>query len=136
MSRRKVCILIGFVAVLGAAWLFFNPPGRFGWCRFAVTTYGCVPRVVSDLQVAADGKVRKVAKTHELGYEKIEWLLEGKPEVLIIGIGWDGAVRIDEKIRSLSGIQLELLKSGEAIQLFNRLKKSGKKAAIHLHSTC
>ena len=91
---------------------------------------------MSDLQVRADGTRRTVAKTHDLAFEIVQWLLEPKPDVLIISLGWDGVVRPDERIRGHKDCELHLLKNREAIDLFNRLKKSGKRVAIHLHSTC
>ena len=134
--RRKLAIALIFLAVFVAVWCAANPPGRFGWCRYALTTYNRIPRPVSDLQVRADGTRRTIAKTHDLAFEMIQWLLEPKPEVLIISLGWDGVVRPDERIRSLKDCEVHLLKNREAIDLFNRLKKSGRRVAIHLHSTC
>jgi hypothetical protein len=70
------------------------------------------------------------------GLEIVEWLLESKPEVLIISLGWDGVVRPDERIRGHKDCEVHFLRNRDAIDLFNRLKKSGKRVAIHLHSTC
>lgn len=134
--KRKLAIAFILLAVFVAVWCVANPPGRFGWCRYALTTYNCFPRLVSDLQVRADGSRRTVPKTHDLAFADIQWLLESKPEALIISLGWDGVVRPDEKIRGHKDCELHLLKNREAINLFNRLKKSGKRVAIHLHSTC
>ena len=125
-----------FITVTLTFWLVGNPPGRFGWCRYAYTTYNAWPRPVSDFQVRVDGHTRKVSKTHELSFEQIEWLLESKPEVLIIALGWDGVTSPDDRIRDYKGCEIHLLKNKEAIELFNRLKKSGKRVAIHYHSTC
>jgi len=134
--RRKLAVALILLAVFAAVWCVANPPGRFGWCRYALTTYNCIPRPVSDHQVRADGSRRTVAKTHDLSFEIVQWLLEPKPEVLIISLGWDGVVRPDERIRSIQDCEVHLLQNREAIDLFNRLKKSGKRVAIHLHSTC
>lgn len=137
MKRKQNLIaLLVVVAVLSAAWLIANPPGRFGWCRFGYATYASRPRLVSDFQVRPDGTTRKVAKTHQLSFEQIEWLLDPKPEVLIIALGWDGATAPDDKIREHKGCEIHLLKNKEAIDLFNKLKRSGKRVAIHYHSTC
>ena len=73
------------------------------------------PRPVSDLQIRADGSVRTVAKTHDLTLEIIKWLVEEKPDVLIISIGWAGVVRPDEQVRSFKECEVHVLKNKEAI---------------------
>ncbi|MGD0091640.1 MAG: hypothetical protein ABSE73_17120 [Planctomycetota bacterium] len=134
--KRKLIVLLVVVVVLSATWFVANPPGRFGWCCFGYATYGAWPRVISDFQVRADGNVRKVEKTHQLSFERIEWLLDSNPEVLIIALGWDGVTTPDDRIREYKGCEVHILRNKEAIDLFNRLKHSGKRVAIHYHSTC
>jgi hypothetical protein len=134
--KRKLIAVLAVVVLLATVWLVANPPGRFGWCCYAYTTYGACPRPISDFQVRADGSTRKVAKTHQLTFEQIEWLLDSQPEVLIIALGWDGVTAPDDRIRGYRGCETHLLKNKEAIDLFNRLKRTGKRVAIHYHSTC
>ncbi len=136
MSAKKGILGLIFLAVLSTVWLIGNPPGRFGWSCFGYSTYGALPRPLSDFQVRADGATRKMTRTHELAFEQIQWLLDPKPEVLIIATGWDGAVTPDPKIREHKDCEVHLLKNRPAIDLFNRLKRSGKRVAIHYHSTC
>ena len=93
MKLKKLIIIVSVILVGLVAWLCINPPGRFGICTFACTTYSGLPRLLSDLQVRSDGKTRTVDKTHDLKLEHVQWLLEPKPEVLIIGTGWDGVTR-------------------------------------------
>jgi hypothetical protein len=71
-----------------------------------------------------------------LTFEHIEWLLTPNPEVLIIALGWDGVTVPDDRIRQHQGCQVHILRNKEAIALFNRLKRDGKRVAIHYHSTC
>src|ERR1041385_7163955 len=40
------------------------------------------------------------------------------------------------RFREFKGCEIHLLKNKEAIDLFNRLKRSGRRVAIHYHSTC
>ena len=89
-----------------------------------------------DHEKVADGSVRKVIKTHALTFEKIKWLLDSKPDVLIIALGWDGVTTPDDRIRRYRECETHLLKNKEAIELFNRLKGAGRLVAIHYHSTC
>jgi len=134
--KRKLIVVLVVLGLLSAWWLIANPPGRFGWCGFGYATYSAWPRPVSDFQVRADGRTRKVAKTHALTFEQIEWLLTPKPEILIIALGWTGVTSPDDRIRGYQGCEIHLLKNREAIDLFNRLKGDGKRVAIHYHSTC
>ncbi len=133
-KRRK--ILGGALVILLVGWVLFNPPGRFGICTFGLTTYGCIPRPVSDIQVRCDGKTRSVEKTHALKLDHVQWLLDPVPSILIIGIGWEGAVNPEQQIRDLKDCEVRILKTGEAVKEYNRLKRQGKRVAIHVHSTC
>jgi hypothetical protein len=137
MSRkRKIILALAVLAVFTPIWLMANPPGRFGLCCFSYSTYNAFPRPVVDFQVRSDGKTRMVRKTHDLTFDRIEWLLEPMPETLIIATGWDGVTRPDYKILHYKGCELLILKNKEGIERFNELKKAGKRVAIHYHSTC
>src|SRR5262245_54635390 len=107
MTRKpKLIAVLVILALLATLWLVANPPGRFGWSCYGYTTYSARPRLISDFQVRADGSTRKVAKTHELAFEHIEWLLDPKPEVLIIALGWDGVTTPDHRIRAHKGCEV------------------------------
>ena len=137
MKRRRkfITLLVVFIFIC-TAWLIANPLGRFGWCCYAYTTFSAWPRPISDIQVRSDGTTRKIAKTHDLTFEQIEWLLTPKPEILIIALGWDGVTTPDDRIRQHQGCEVHIVKNKEAIALFNRLKRDGKRVAMHYHSTC
>src|SRR5689334_2241791 len=137
MKRRRkfITLLVVFVFIC-TVWLIANPLGRFGWCCYAYTTFSAWPRPISDIQVRSDGTTRKIAKTHDLTFEQIEWLLTPKPEILIIALGWDGVTTPDDRIRQHQGCEVHIVKNKEAIALFNRLKRDGKRVAMHYHSTC
>jgi hypothetical protein len=136
MKKKRITIILGVILVGLVVWLCVNPPGRFGFCSFAYITYNSIPRPLSDLQVRSDGKTRSVEKTHDLKLQHVEWLLEPKPEILIIGTGWDGVTKPSPEIRTIQDCEVRILKTQEAIKLFNRLKRDKRKVAIHLHSTC
>ncbi len=129
-------MLLGIGLALAVAWPCINPPGRFGICFFALTTYGSIPRPIEDLQVRCDGATRSIEKTHSLKYEHVAWLLEPAPEVLIIATGWDGVAIPEARIEEISMCEVKVLKTGEAVRLYNRLKGQGRRVAIHVHSTC
>lgn len=137
LNRKKVAValLASFALALGV-WIVFNPFDRFGWCRFALTTYNAIPRPIMDIQVRSDGAVRRVAKTHDLALDQVRWLLEPKPQLLIIANGWDAVLTVRPEIEAIRECQVKVLNTRDAIRLFNQLKKSGQRIAIHLHSTC
>ncbi len=138
MKRRKKVLLglLGVLVALLVVWVALNPPGTFGFCSFAFTTYNCIPYPAVDIQVRVDGASRRVAKTHGLELPAVQWLLDSKPDVLIISIGWQGAVNVPQAIREIKGCTVEVLTTDAAIDRFGQLKKEGKKVAIHVHSTC
>ncbi len=135
MTKRRKLIGVAGLVIIGA-WVGVNRPGRFGICVFACTTYNSIPRPAGDMQVRADGQVRSVDKTHDLEYDCVEWLLDPLPEVLIISTGWSGVVRPDDRIRGLPDCQVRILRTPDAVKLFNKLKREKRKVAIHVHSTC
>ena len=134
--KRKLILALATVAVITPVWLIANPPGRFGLCCFSYTTYNALPLPTTDFQVRSDGRMRVVWKTHDLTFDRIAWLLEPMPEILIIATGWDGVTRPDDKILHYKGCELLVLQNKEAIERFNEMKKAGKRVAIHYHSTC
>ena len=137
MTKRKRRLIFGACsAIILVGWVLLNPPGHFGFCMFGLTTYDRIPRPASDLQVRCDGTTRSMEKTHALKLEHVQWLLDPMPSILIIGIGWDGAVHPLEQVKDLKDCEVRILKTGEAIEEYNRLKSQGERVAIHAHSTC
>jgi len=63
-------------------------------------------------------------------------LLKEKPEVIIIGIGYSNAVRVDERILEIEDPRIEVLNTAKAIARFNELKSKGIRVAAIIHSTC
>jgi len=77
--------------------------------------------------------------THKIGGWEEKMLLGGKPEVIIIGNGWDEVLQVNEdfkfKIENL-GIDLRILRTPEAVEEYNQLVKEGKKVNALIHTTC
>lgn len=74
---------------------------------------------------------------HYLQLSDIEIILEYKPDILIIGTGYYQKMRVDPKIMDLLkglGIELHILNSREAVELFNSTETLRKVGAFHL--TC
>lgn len=98
-----------------------------------------------DVYLRADGSVKKrkkrLAKTaygsgHVVGPDELERVCEGDPEVLVVGSGYGGALRVcPEGVKWLQerGIALEVLRTPEAARRFSELE--GRRAAL-IHVTC
>jgi hypothetical protein len=75
---------------------------------------------------------------HTIYKHELEKLLEGDPEIIIIGNGQDGVLRVpadvEEAIKK-KGIQLIVLETPEAIEEYNRLAEKKKVNAL-IHTTC
>ena len=83
-----------------------------------------------------DGWWRK--EGHRLHVEDLKDVLESKPEVLVVGTGYSGLMRIPLETRRCvesEGIEFIAQKTAEACESFNRLVKSRKVVAA-LHLTC
>jgi len=135
---RKIRAILGVtLVVLALVWVLLNPPGRFGTASFfGVTTYSSIPWPAKDLEVSATGEHRLVPKTHRVQLSQLAWLLRDNPEVLVIAKGWQNAVVVNPEITTLSTPIVVVLSTGEALRAFNLYKKSGRRVAIHVHSTC
>ena len=100
--KRWRYFILGSVVVLLVVYLVLNPINRFGmFSSFGLTTYSAISYPISDIQVRADGASRLVDKTHVLKLEEIEFLLQDKPDILIIGIGYEEMVSVGKEIKDL-----------------------------------
>jgi hypothetical protein len=76
---------------------------------------------------------------HGLGPADLWEVVQEKPEVLVVGTGQSGLMRVlpeTEEYLEQQGIQLIVQRTAEACQTFNRLCRSGQKVAAALHLTC
>lgn len=84
-----------------------------------------------------DGWWRK--EGHRLCIEDFKEALEDEPEVLVIGTGHPGLMKVPpdtrESIESM-GIEVIIQPTGQAWQTFNKLLREGKKAVAAFHLTC
>lgn len=86
-----------------------------------------------------DGWWRK--EGHKVHLEDLREILkhEPKPEVLILGTGYHGLVKIPSKVKTAlksQGIELTAQPTREAWKTFNELLESGKQVAGAFHLTC
>lgn len=78
---------------------------------------------------------------HEICREDLKPILENAnvPEILVVGTGYSGLVKILPEAESAlkeHGIKLIAKPTGEAYKLYNDLLKAGKKVAGAFHLTC
>jgi hypothetical protein len=100
-------------------------------------------RYTSDVIVfpekVVDGWWRK--EGHGLCVEDLKEILnhEPKPEVLVVGTGYSGLVKVSPEVRNIlksRGIELFSQPTREAYQTFNNFLKSKKRVAGAFHLTC
>lgn len=75
---------------------------------------------------------------HRVCLEDIEDVFKEEPEVLVIGTGFHGLVKVEEEVKGLAqskGIELIIEKTKKAVQSFNAIT-SQKKTIGAFHLTC
>lgn len=75
---------------------------------------------------------------HKLHIEDLKEVLEVRPEVLVVGTGYSGLMKVPSETRRYiesKGIELTAQKTAEACKTFNSLAKSRRVVAA-LHLTC
>ena len=143
---KKAILVVAVVVVLITAWVGFNPIGRFGFCRFGLLVYSAIPFPGVDLVIHANGLPALrgstvldwtvQGKAHFVGFAEIEPLLRERPDVLIIGTGYDNMVQVEEEILAMSAVQVLPLPTPQAVRRYNELRREGKRVAAIIHSTC
>jgi len=76
---------------------------------------------------------------HELRPEDIGEVLKASPEVLVVGQGYDGCMRIlpeTERLLREKGIELRSALTERACKTYNDLANKGKRVIAALHLTC
>lgn len=76
---------------------------------------------------------------HRLDPADIQDIIDAHPEILVIGTGYAGRMKVPDATRAAltdSGIRIEAEETGRAVLTFNRLHDSGYKVAGAFHLTC
>lgn len=110
--------------------------GRVIYSRFGFTLYGLVPVPALDVTVDSRGLLWFRVKSHLITLEEVSSLLDGDVRVVIIGIGWDSAARVEDGVRQLPNRDVRVLPTPEAFELFNRLSNEGEQVVLLAHTTC
>ena len=76
---------------------------------------------------------------HRFAPADLEMVISDPPEVVCLGTGAMGRVRVDEETLAAlahAGIEVVVDRTGLAVERFNRLVEAGRDAAAALHLTC
>ena len=90
-----------------------------------------------DVWIFVDKTIKERNRNHEFTLEEFNIITKGNPEILIIGTGQYGVVKISEEvIKAAKEKNIELIynKTPTTIKKFNDLKH--KKIAAAFHTTC
>lgn len=93
----------------------------------------------SDMIVWWDGEKEFVEKSHVLDFMIFSKLLRKKPDSIVVGTGQQGMVRISDDVKTIckeKGIRLFVDTSEKAVDVYNGLIATGKKAVAFIHTTC
>jgi hypothetical protein len=95
----------------------------------------------ADVIIAPDG-IRSPwwrKEGHNLQLEDLSAILAAKPEVLLVGTGYYGRMKVPAEIRSYlekQGMELRVSDTREAVRAFNALQQDAARVVAALHLTC
>lgn len=108
--------------------------GRVTHASVGFTVYGVVPIPMMDLSIGGDGMVRVRDKSHVVKAQEVETLRQDGADIVVIGTGWEGKVRVEEQLRNDKSVIV--LPTGAAFKAYNRAKAAGQRVALLAHTTC
>ena len=76
---------------------------------------------------------------HRVDVEDLRDILEGKPDVIVIGTGYAGLMEVSDRLRTvLADRNIELFEevTPDAVEVFNRIQSRAKRIAGAFHLTC
>ncbi|MHC4186755.1 MAG: Mth938-like domain-containing protein [Planctomycetota bacterium] len=76
---------------------------------------------------------------HLLSIEDLDMVIGAKPEILIIGTGASGIMKVPKQILDhlqKHDIETKVMKTSEAVKRYNELSETGTDVAAALHLTC
>lgn len=110
---------------------------RITYATFGFTVYGLIPVPALDLTVDQNGVMWFREKSHQINRAELERLMTEEVEILVVGNGWDSVAQLTEEAKDLKNIvDLRILPTPDAIDLFNQLKSEGRVVVLLAHSTC
>ncbi len=143
-KSKKMHTIIAILALsFLSAWIYFNPPGSFGFHIFGLTTYSGIPFPAVDLVVDSSSIIPalRAIKDHMVSEDEFDRLIGKRaddwPQYVIIGNGYESRMEVADGILIRgAGPVVECLPTPEAIERFNELKSQGLEVKAIIHSTC
>jgi len=112
---------------------------QFGSIIIDDQKYGQVLIVSDHVEERDEAKLEEVFGTsHRIGDFEIKMLLSNQPEIIVIGTGQSGVMRVteDDKQALFQNCQLIIQQTPQAIKTFNKLITEGKRVNGLFHTTC
>ncbi len=132
--RVVAYLLVGLVIFAPLVSVVFP---RVTYAQFGLTVYGITPVPVLDITVDRNGSLWFRPKTHVITRTELEALISPEVEVVIVGIGWDSVARLADDAKQLGdSIELRVVSTPAAFDLYNQLKSEGRCVVLLAHSTC
>lgn len=110
--------------------------------KFDSTLFGSVmvngKKFEHDLIVSWDGEIISREKSHVFSKKELLDIMQKEPEVIIIGTGQSGLVKVEpaaEVAAKLENVELIAKPTPQAIEEFNKLVRRKKVVAV-IHVTC
>lgn len=76
---------------------------------------------------------------HRLDIEDLDEVIAARPQVVVLGTGYYGRMKVPETTRRFleeQGIQVREAETGQAVKLFNELQQQYARVVAALHLTC
>jgi hypothetical protein len=135
------------VGVLVQAYFFVKyRSDQIVYNRYGLTVYKGIPIVFYDVMIFPDGGFRLVDKKHYFNSRDQTFFAKFKPDIILIASGAEGRGgrgfikegphQFIYNPHTQRGTQVIILKTPEACQVFNRLKRERKNVLFILHNTC
>jgi hypothetical protein len=133
-SAMAVILVLFLLILIPILSMFYS--GKVTYARFNLTVYGAIPIPVLDVTVRPSGALWFRDKSHFVSVNEVRRLLASDVKTVIIGTGWEGRVQVDPAIHELQGVQVHVLRTPDAFDLFNELKSAGHRLVLLAHSSC
>jgi len=111
--------------------------------KFDGTRFGSVTvdskKFHHDVSVDPDGNIARREGDHKVSADEIRSILGSNPEVIVIGTGQFGCVKLSEeaaKVAEAHGVEVFRARTPRAIKKFNEQVDEGKRIAAIVHVTC
>lgn len=145
LSRKKIrrifSIIISMLFVLQIVSYVVYHQDNITYNRWGLTIYKGIPIPFFDVMIFPNGNFRLVNKKHVFNAFDTEAILNQRPDIVIFGTGSEGLGgkgKGIECLRNHKNIRLIMLKTPDAVRIFNKIKaeQKDKRIVFILHNTC